>query len=364
VNDVLEGPYGGSITYLSESLADEIGIEQLYISFNGYWPERNADLITCSFKDLEAPPTIEMLRELGGNEVLVVSSAGNTARAFTHVSAMVGYPLALVVPCSSMKRLWLPDQGLDTSSIFVVEVEGDYCDAIALGERLSLMPGFAPEGGARNVARRDGMGTVMLEGALQIGQLPRHYFQAVGSGTGGISAWEASLRLIGDGRFGDVLPRLHLVQNLPCAPIYSAANHTSYDERCPNGMVDDVLFNRKPPYSIPGGVADAVRATNGDIIGMTTKEAYDAKNLFERVEGIDIMPAAATAVAALMKAISEETVPKGESILLNVTGGGTERIAKEMELTQLRSDLRVGKESDIIEIAKAAKEALKEVGRR
>jgi len=35
-----------------------------------------------------------------------------------------------------------------------------------------------------------------------------------------------------------------------------------------------------------------------------------------------------------------------------------------MGLTQLRSDLRVGKESDIIEIAKAAKQALKEVGRR
>jgi len=52
-----------------------------------------------------------------------------------------------------------------------------------------------------NVARRDGMGTVMLEAAVTIGRAPDHYFQAVGSGTGGIAAWEASLRLKQDGRF-------------------------------------------------------------------------------------------------------------------------------------------------------------------
>ena len=83
-------------------------------------------------------------------------------------------------------------------------------------------PGFAAEGGARNIARRDGMGTVMLDAALKLERIPDHYFQAVGSGTGGISAWEAALRLRADGRFGSILSRLHLAQNLPNAPIYCA----------------------------------------------------------------------------------------------------------------------------------------------
>jgi cysteate synthase len=32
----------GSITYKSEGLARELGLKNLYITFTGYWPERNA----------------------------------------------------------------------------------------------------------------------------------------------------------------------------------------------------------------------------------------------------------------------------------------------------------------------------------
>ncbi len=63
-----------------------------------------------------------------------------------------------------------------------------------------------PEGGAKNVARRDGMGTVMLDAAVTMKEMPDDYFQAIGSGTGGIAAWEASMRLRDDGRFGKHCP--------------------------------------------------------------------------------------------------------------------------------------------------------------
>jgi cysteate synthase len=59
----------------------------------------------------------------------------------------------------------------------------DYTDAINLAGRIAKLPGMVPEGGARNVARRDGMGTMMLDAAVTIGKMPDHYFQAVGSGT-------------------------------------------------------------------------------------------------------------------------------------------------------------------------------------
>ncbi len=74
----------------------------------------------------------------------------------------------------------------------LIAVKGDYYDAIQIAEKVQSLPGFTPEGGARNIARRDGMGTVMLDAALTLGRMPDHYFQAVGSGTGGISAWEAA----------------------------------------------------------------------------------------------------------------------------------------------------------------------------
>jgi cysteate synthase len=48
----------GSVTYKSKGLAAELGLKNLHISFSGYWTERGAKMKTCSFKDLEAPPTI------------------------------------------------------------------------------------------------------------------------------------------------------------------------------------------------------------------------------------------------------------------------------------------------------------------
>ena len=49
---------GKPITYESKNLAAYLGLDQLIISFNGYNPDRNAQLTTCSFKELEAPTVL------------------------------------------------------------------------------------------------------------------------------------------------------------------------------------------------------------------------------------------------------------------------------------------------------------------
>jgi len=195
-------PSGGAVTYRSTGLARELGLSRLYISFSGYWPEQGAVLATGSFKELEALATMQRLAESGG-KIPVIASAGNTGRAFAGISAQYHRPGVIVVPETAVSRLWTAVPARD---LFVVAVKGDYTDAISVANALTEVPGCVPEGGAKNVARRDGMGTVMLDAAVTIGRMPDHYFQAVGSGTGAIAAWEAALRLRGDGRFGPVLP--------------------------------------------------------------------------------------------------------------------------------------------------------------
>ncbi len=334
VLEMFPGFEAGPVTYKSRGLADELGLESLFISFNGYWPERGARLPTCSFKDLEAAPTIERLKERGEKATLVLASAGNTARAFVHAASLAGWPLLLFVPEKALDRMWtvLPNAA---GQVTLVAVRGDYYDAIVMAEKACSYPGFVPEGGARNIARRDGMGTVMLDAALFLGRIPEHYFQAVGSGTGGISAWEAALRLRGDGRFGDNLPRLHLAQNIPNAPIFYEWKGL-LPEPARADMFDDVLFNRRPPYAIPGGVRDALRETGGDVYGITDAEAKEAKRLLEESEEIDILNAPAVAVAALSQAVQEGRVRPNETILLNITGGGLARMREDYELQALR----------------------------
>ncbi len=329
----------GSVTYKSLGLAGEMGLKNLYISFSGYWPEKNARMLTCSFKGLEAAPTLQRLEEQGDHATLVVASAGNTARAFAESASQTGQPLVLFVPEKALQRIWTVTT---PGPLTLVGVKGDYYDAITVAEKIQSQPGYVPEGGARNIARRDGMGTVMLDAAVRIRKIPEHYFQAVGSGTGGISAWEAGLRLKEDGRFGSNLPRLHLAQNLPNAPIYNAWKGKEPEAISPH-MFDDVLFNRRPPFAVPGGVKDALEATNGEVYGITDQEAGEAKRLFEKSEEIDILNAPAVAVAALEKAVRAGAIAPDDIILLNITGGGVSRLKEDFTLHTLQPDITVSR---------------------
>jgi len=334
----------GPITYKSEALARELGLSNLYIGFSGYWPERGALIKTCSFKELEAYPTMQLLKESGG-KAIVLASAGNTGRAFAHVSALTGTDAYIVVPDSGISQLWLPEEPTESIHLIGMSPGNDYTDAINLAGRVAKLPGMIPEGGARNVARRDGMGTVMLDAAVSIGRMPDHYFQAVGSGTGGISAWEASLRLRADGRFGQKLPKLQLSQNIPFAPMYNAWQAKrreiipELDMRDAKREIEQtyatVLTNRAPPYGVTGGLYDALVDTDGVMYAITREEALEAKTLFESLEEIDILPPSAVAAASLLKAVKAGNVGRDDIILLNIAGGGYERLKEDFTLFKI-----------------------------
>jgi cysteate synthase len=337
----------GPISYRSEALARELDLAALTIAFSGYWPERGGTILTCSFKELEAQPTILRLREKGSG-VLQVSSAGNTGRAFCQISALTGDPVVVVVPTSCADRLWTTEEG---GNICLITVDGDYTDSIEFGRAVCALPAIVPEGGARNVARRDGMGTVVLDGTLSAGRLPDYYFQAIGSGTGGIAAWEAAERLVGDGRFGTRRPQLHLSQNLPFVPMVRAwqegRDAIIPEEDMPDAEASiarvyaDVLTNRNPPYGIKGGVYDALSATSGRMYAVSNEEARSAGKLFADLEGIDLDPAAAVCVASLIQAAEGGWIDPKKRVLLNVTGGGYERVAEDFERYPVEPFLRV-----------------------
>ena len=101
---MFSGFEAGPVTYKSQALARELGLENLFISFNGYWPERGAALPTCSFKDLEAAPTMQRLKERDEGSTLVLASAGNTARAFLHAASLASRPLLLFVPENALPK--------------------------------------------------------------------------------------------------------------------------------------------------------------------------------------------------------------------------------------------------------------------
>ncbi len=367
------------ITYKSEELGKELGLENLYLSFSGYWPEKGVFMKTCTFKELEALPTLLRAKERAGEKILVVASAGNTSRAFAEVSSLTGMPVVAIVPRSCIYRMWTTTEPENHDSIFLITVDGDYSDAIATSKEIARREGLLEEGGVRNVARRDGMGVVELEAAFSMKVLPDYYFQAVGSGTGAIAAWETFIRLIDDGRFGRKMPRMVISQNLPFAPMFSAWQDGRAEiiadkdmrnaEVAIKEMYADVLSTRNPAYSIKGGVYDMLASTkplqglrinpyrvfgvvgaeplhgaephNGKMYGITNEECKRAEKLFENTEGIDLDPAASVAVASLIKALEEGYVKKEATILLNVTGGGYKRLKKEFKMYEIEERMEL-----------------------
>ena len=191
------------------------------------------------------------------------------------------------------------------------------------------------------------MGTTVLSAVTTIGRIPDYYFQAVGSGTGAIAAWEANKRFIADGRYGKNLMRLMVSQNVPFTPIYDAWKAgsralLSVDDEVARQQAGEicakVLSNRKPPYSVKGGLFDALTETKGDVWVATNEEAREAMELFRTLEGADIEPAAGVATASLIKAVKEGKVNKEAVIMLNITGGGIQRFKREHNLVYKKPD--------------------------
>ncbi|MFR9579770.1 MAG: cysteate synthase [Rikenellaceae bacterium] len=359
------------VTYKSKGLAEYLGLENLYITFSGYYPAVGANMTTCSFKETEAYSVCARAEE-DCEQVLVVASAGNTARAFAKVCSDNDIKLMLFVPADNLNALWFDAPLKPCVKLVACESGGDYFDAIHLSNLVLKSKVFYAEGGAKNIARRDGMATTMLSATTTIGRIPDYYFQAVGSGTGAIAAWEANMRLVEDGRYGETITKLMVSQNAPFVPMYNAWRVDSrvmlpYDDdraRRDVEIIDaKVLSNRRPPYGIVGGLYDALKATSGEVLVATNYQARKAKELFLKLEGVDIYSAPSVAVATLIKAVADGKIEKDAVVMLNITGGGEELIKSKREIWMLKPDhifALTAEAEEVVEVCEALFEIPKE----
>jgi cysteate synthase len=339
------------VVYRSEALSTALGLPNLWIAFNGYWPERGAMLGTGTFKEFEAYTVLGRMPKR--QSILTVPSSGNTAAAFAWACSQEGVPCLLIVPETALHRLRFRAP-LDPCVSVVAIGDSDYSDAMDLAASVCRTAPFQAEGGVKNVGRRDGLGTVMLTAHEEMRSLPTHYFQAVGSGTGAIAVHEAAKRLRAAGAEMTALPRLMLCQNRPFTPIHHAweARSPSLDDASADrfravakGVHADELTNSTPPYAVRGGVYDALVESRGDVLTADSGATRAAQAMFEELEGIDIEPAAGVALACLRDAVRTGKVDRASVVLLNVTGGGRARLALRHTLVPADPKLRLARDA-------------------
>jgi cysteate synthase len=346
----------GTVTYKSTELQDALGMTDLWITYHGYWPEKGGMCPTGSFKDMEAVPTLMRLREKGCSG-MICASAGNTARAFSYFCGLENFPLIVVVGKEHAKRLYIPE-GHPSSSVKLVVIEdGDYYDAKIFAKKISQqLDNWQMEGGIHNVARRDGIGSLIVDAAYTIGKLPMHYFQGIGGGPGPVGVNEMANRLIQSGLFDGPVPRQHVSQNVEHCPIHNAwqaGRSALIDSDFPEEEVEvfsDYLLNKAPAYEVKGGVYDILKDSNGQTYVVSKEDAVEAKELFESIEGIDIMTPAAVALASLIQALESGDIKADDCTVLNISGGGVERMKKDLKTVPITPWKVVSKSDDVLSV--------------
>jgi cysteate synthase len=284
-----------------------------------------------------------------------VATAGNTGRAFADLGAGVAFPVVVVTAEAHVERIWRSGLPTAPTTAVVGIAGGDYNDAIEVAAEAAALVGFELEGGVKNVARRDGIGTLLLDAVTTIGRMPNHYVQAVGGGPGPIGVWGAAERLAADGRFGGVQPRFHLAQNSTHHPVHTAwqaGRATIEPGDVPTtraGAYADVLVNRNPAYALRGGLHDLLVATKGQTYAVEAADAARWRATFTEVEAIDIMEAPAVALAGLAQAVVSGAIARDDCVLLSVTGGGVERLGRDAPL-QAPSDVVLVPRDEAVEI--------------
>ena len=339
----------------SKSVGPSNGLSNLYFKLDHCNP-------TGSFKDMEAVPTIQRLHD-HGCKGLICASAGNTARGFTHFCGLAGMPLIVVVGKDHGHRIWTK-VGHPTDAVKVVVVEdGDYYDAKTVAKGIAKeLTGWQMEGSVHNVARRDGIGSLILDAAFSIGSMPEHYFQGIGGGPGPIGVHEMAERLIESGQFEGPVPRQHLSQNVEHSPIHNAwqakRDHLIADDFPAHDVevYSDYLMNKGPAYAQVGGVHDILKSSNGQTYVVEREEAIAAKSLFESIEGIDIMTPGAVALASLQQALASGEVKHDAVTVFNISGGGVERMKHDHETVVVEPWLCVTKKNGVAMILESLKQ--------
>lgn len=322
VDDYSEFP----AVFHSEEYSDMYDAD-VYFILNGYSPEHNVRMRTCTFKELEAIVSLKYAEEVGRN--IALSSVGNTANAFME--------LAKYVPDVTV-YLFVPEKVFDcvfeverSENVVLIKVRGGYGDATNLAKAFaSIKSDVVYEGGGFSFARRDSLSALAYSFVEFAGRPPDIYIQSIGSGTGAISFFDGLKRL-------GFRSKVVVAQNMPFTPVVDAWKMGAREIKKPDLdpleiLYAKVLSNEKPLYSHSGGLYDILSESDGNALAVSETEAKKAGKQFRKITGIEPFPASSVALAVL------EKVDLTGTIAVNITGSGKNILKRDYNVKRAKPD--------------------------
>lgn len=283
---LMEGDTG---LYPCERLAKEIGIKRLFIKNEGDNP-------TGSFKDRGMTVGVTWAAKLGAKAV-ACASTGNTSASMAAYAARRGMDAIVLIPDGKVAMGKLAQAVVHGAR--VVQIEGNFDDAMRLVQELSLSEGSVYLLNSINPFRLEGQKTLAFEVCEALNAVPDAVVLPMGN-AGNISAiWKGFCEFQRAGLTARG-PRMIGVQAAGAAPLVAAIRHNSDTCKIDNPETIATAIRIGAPVNWRKAVA-AVRESGGEAGTVTDDEILAAQRDLARLEGIFVEPASAAPIAYLRK---------------------------------------------------------------
>ena len=296
----------------ADRLGRELGLRELYLK------DDSVNHPTLSYKDRVVSVAATRAVELGIT-IFGCASTGNLGNSVAAHAGRLGLECYVFIPHDLEPGKVL---GSAVSGPHVVAIDGTYDDV----NRLCTQVGDRYGWGFANINLRsyyaEGAKTYGFEIVEQLGwRFPQHVVSPVAGGTLLPRIGRGFRELRDVGLVDGPLPRIHAAQAAGCAPvIHALENGLEHPEPVrPDTIAKSIAIgNPADGYH----VLQTVRGSGGSGAAVSDAEILDAIALLARTEGIFTEPAGGTTLAAAIRLVRDEVIPREESVVVCITGNG------------------------------------------
>lgn len=299
---------GGTPLYRAERLGRLVGLNNLYVKFEGANP-------TGSFKDRGMTVGVTKVRELGIKSV-GCASTGNTSASLAAYSAKAGLACFVLLPAGKVAMGKLSQAMLHGAN--VVAIKGNFDQALSIVERLCLEEGIYLLN-SLNPWRLEGQKTTAYEIVDEMQQVPDRVILPVGN-CGNISAIWKGFKELERVALTESVPKMTGIQAEGSAPVANMIKKKletiSFVDN-PETVATAIRIGR--PVNWPKAVA-AIRDSDGTAETVSDDEIIYMQKMLAKLEGIGVEPASASSLAGLKKLVEGGVIDKSEVTVCIATG--------------------------------------------
>ena len=285
-------------------LAEDVGIDELYLKFEGTNP-------TGSFKDRGMVVAVAKAIE-GGARSIVCASTGNTSASAAAYGSAAGLEVVVLLPAGKIALGKLLQALVAGARVFAVD--GNF--EVALGVvRVLADQDRHPVTlvNSVNPYRIEGQKTAAFEIVDDLGRAPDVLAIPVGN-AGNITAYWAGFRAYREAGRSDALPRMMGFQAAGAAPIV-----LGHPVDHPETVATAIRIGNPASWER----AVAARDESGGLIeAVTDEEILAAYRDVVRLEGIFCEPSSAASIAGVRKLVREGRLARDATVVCVLTGHG------------------------------------------